>query len=69
MLDVRREEDIDNLVRQCNVFLHLFDCDALTLGVYPLLFAVKHPYGASGLSQEDGSARIKQALVCDPMAC
>lgn len=30
MLGVRREEDIDNLVRLQDVFLHLFDGDALT---------------------------------------
>jgi hypothetical protein len=68
-LDVRAVDNFDNLVGLFNALQHIFDCDAFTIAVHPLLVVVEHPYFVGGLSQVYDSAGIKQALVSDPMAC
>jgi len=66
---VRAVDNFDNLVGLFNALQHIFDCDAFTIAVHPLLVVVEHPYLVGGLSQVYDSAGIKQALVSDPMAC
>lgn len=69
MLDVRAVDNFDNLVELFNALQHIFDCDAFTIAVHPLLVVVEHPYFVGGLLQVYDSGSIKQALVSNLMAC
>ena len=55
-LDVRA---VDNLVGLFNALQHIFDCDAFTIAVHPLLVVVEHSYFIGGLLQVYDGAGIK----------